>query len=239
MQGFNRFIQCRGLGALLAMAMLSCTLPDTADAARRRWTPTTTATTTTTPLSISGTPATSVLAGSTYSFLPTTSGGGSTKTYSVANKPAWASFSVSTGKLSGAPGSASVGTYANVTISVSDGTSKSSLAPFGINVNAPASTTTTTTTTTPVPATTGSATLAWTAPSQNTDGSTLSDLAGYYVYYGSSASSLINRIAVPDPGSSSYTVASLASGTYYFGLAAYNTAGVESALSNIGSKTIN
>ena len=178
----------------------------------------------------SGTAPTSVLAGSLYSFAPNTSGGGSTKSFSISNKPAWASFSISTGKLSGTPLLTQVGNYSNVTITVTDGTSTATLSPFAIAVTAPVASTT---------ATTGSAALTWAPPTQNTDGTALVDLAGYAIYYGTNASSLSNRIVVASASATSYTVTNLPAGTYYFALAAYTSTGIESALSSIGSKTIN
>ncbi len=45
------------------------------------------------PLNLSGTPTTSVTAGTAYSFRPSvTNAGGATLTWSIANKPTWASF---------------------------------------------------------------------------------------------------------------------------------------------------
>jgi len=191
----------------------------------------------TSPLKISGTAPTSVPAGSLYSFAPSTNGGGSTKTFAIRNKPVWASFSISSGTLSGTPNSTQVGIYSNVTIAVTDGKSTATLSPFGVAVTAPQSAPTSTSTTT-TSTTTGSAALTWTAPTQNTDGSALVDLAGYAIYFGTSATSLGNRIVVSSAAATNYTVANLAKGTYYFALAAYTSTGIESALSSIGSKTI-
>lgn len=190
-------------------------------------------TATTSPVKISGTAPTSVVAGTNYSFTPNSNGGGAAKSFSISNKPAWASFSISSGKLSGLPTLAQVGSYANVTITVTDGVTTATLSPFGIAVTAPATATSTTTTVT------GSAALSWAPPTQNTDGSALVDLAGYAIYYGTSASNLATRIAITDPSATSYTVGKLSTGTYYFALAAYTSTGIESALSSIGSKTIN
>lgn len=84
---------------------------------------------------ISGTPPTSVVTGQNYSFTPsTTDPSGKTLTFSISNMPSWASFSSSTGGLSGTP--LSVGTYSNIGISVSDGTLSASLPAFSITVNA-------------------------------------------------------------------------------------------------------
>ena len=46
-------------------------------------------------------------------------------------------------------------------------------------------------------------------------------------------------VVLANPSLTKYVVSNLASGTWYFGIAAYTTTGVESAMSNVGSKTIN
>jgi hypothetical protein len=93
-------------------------------------------------------------------------------------------------------------------------------------------------TTVVIPAATGSASLAWTPPTQNTDGSTLTDLRGYRIYHGTSAASLSVLLDVANPGITTSVVDNLGSGTHYFAISAYNAAGAESARSAIGSKTI-
>jgi len=84
----------------------------------------------------------------------------------------------------------------------------------------------------------GSATISWTAPRQNTDGSSLTDLNGYKVAYGTSSSSLGNVQAVTDANATSSTIAALAQGTWYFAVRAVNSAGVESANSPVVQKSI-
>ena len=91
---------------------------------------------------------------------------GDTLTYSIQNRPSWATFNTSTGRLSGTPTAAHAGSYANIIISVSDGAASASLPAFTITVAQPS---------------TGSATLSWTAPTQNTDGSSLTNLAGFRI----------------------------------------------------------
>jgi len=88
------------------------------------------------------------------------------------------------------------------------------------------------------PVSTGSATLTWNAPTANTNGSALNDLAGYHVYWGASASSLTQTVDVPSATTTTYVVSGLSAGTWYFGVTAYTNTGLESALSNVGSKTI-
>lgn len=173
---------------------------------------------------ISGTPATTVSTGATYSFQPTGSDpDGNTLTYRIDNMPSWATFNTSTGRLSGTPTTANAGTYSNIVISVSDGSLSASLPSFAITV---------------LQASNGSATLSWTPPTQNTDGSSLTNLAGYRVVYGRSASSLDQTLQIASAGVSTYTITGLTSGTWYFAVKSYTANGAESAVSNGGSKTI-
>jgi hypothetical protein len=84
----------------------------------------------------------------------------------------------------------------------------------------------------------GSATLSWTPPTQNTDGSALTNLAGYRVYWGPAVGNYTSSVTLNTAGVTSYVVESLAPGTYYFAVSAVNAGGVESTLSNSASKTI-
>lgn len=87
--------------------------------------------------SITGAPPATATAGTAYSFLPSASDpDGQTLTYTISNKPAWASFSSSTGRLSGTPGDNHVGTTSGIVITVSDGALTASLGPFSITVAA-------------------------------------------------------------------------------------------------------
>ncbi|MCB1845735.1 MAG: hypothetical protein KDI09_22380, partial [Halioglobus sp.] len=86
---------------------------------------------------ISGTPASNVVAGNNYSFIPTAADAdGDALTFSISNAPSWASFSSVTGALSGTPSVNDVGTYAGIRISVSDGAESASLPVFSITVDA-------------------------------------------------------------------------------------------------------
>jgi hypothetical protein len=85
----------------------------------------------------------------------------------------------------------------------------------------------------------GSATLSWVAPQQNSDGSALTNLAGYIIYYGTDASALTQTIQVADASALSYVVTGLATGTtWYFMVSSYTTTGEESPPSPVLSKTI-
>jgi hypothetical protein len=87
---------------------------------------------------ISGSPQTTVAAGGRYAFTPTVGDpNGNALTFTIMNAPAWANFSASTGELSGvAPSSSTAQLYANIVISVSDGTNSASLAAFSVEVQA-------------------------------------------------------------------------------------------------------
>jgi hypothetical protein len=173
---------------------------------------------------ISGTPATTVNAGATYNFQPNaTDADGDTLTYSIANAPSWATFNTATGRLSGTPDAADAGSYSNIAIAVSDGEDSAALPSFGITVSQGAS---------------GNAVLSWTAPTQNTNGSELTNLQGYRVVYGRSSSSLDQTVQIANPTVATHTLTDLASGTWYFAVKAYTAAGAESDVSNTATKTI-
>jgi hypothetical protein len=174
---------------------------------------------------ISGTPSTSVTVGSAYRFQPSaTDPDGNPLTFSISSTPGWATFSTSTGLLSGTPADANVGSTSGIVISVSDGTAVASLPAFSLAV---------------VQVANGSATLSWTAPTANSDGSTLTDLAGYRVSYGQSQSALDKTVDIDGAGITTYTVSNLSNGTWYFALYAVNSGGISSTASNLANKTVN
>lgn len=178
-----------------------------------------------TPPTISGSPPTTVVAGQAYAFQPTAADpDGQTLRFGIANKPSWAAFDIATGRLSGTPAAANVGTQANVVISVSDGAASATLPAFSITVTSP-------------PAT-GTAELNWAAPTQNEDGSALTNLAGYKVRYGTSPTSLTRILDIGSPAITTAVIEGLASGTWYFTVASYTNVGVESAQTRAVSKTI-
>lgn len=173
---------------------------------------------------ISGSPARSVNAGSAYSFRPVaTDADSSTLAFSISNRPSWATFNTTNGQLSGTPTASQVGSYGNVTISVSDGRSTATLPAFAINV---------------VDVSNGGAQLSWTPPTQNTDGSSVNNLAGYRISYGTSANALTQTVQVANVGVTRYTFDNLSPGTYYFAVRAYTSNGTESGNSNVASKIV-
>jgi hypothetical protein len=175
---------------------------------------------------ISGSPPPIAATGERYSFTPSASDPDSNVLrFDISGKPAWANFDVLTGRLSGTPALGDVGFYSNIVISVSDGTVSSRLPAFSIEVVDGRSAT-------------GTATLSWTPPTENEDGTPLVDLAGYRVYWGRTGGAFTNSVRIDNPSVTRYVVDKLAPGDYEFAVTAMNNYGVESRFSNIETKTI-
>lgn len=180
-------------------------------------TPTPTPTPTNSPPTISGTPSSAVTVGEAYSFVPTASDpDGDTLTFSIQNKPGWASFNTRTGEISGTPTLGHVGIFSNISISVTDGQATAKTSDFSVEVSQ---------------VQVGSVTLSWTAPTQNSDGSTLTDLVGYKIYYGTSEGIYPHKINIDTSGTTTYVVDNLAPDTYFFVATAVNSKGMESDFS--------
>lgn len=173
---------------------------------------------------ISGDPVDEIKAGSPFSFQPVASDpDGSPLTFTISNKPPWAAFSETTGQLSGTPGAADVGMYRDITITVSDGTSRVGLAPFAVYVVGTAA---------------GSIMLNWLPPTERSDGSALANLAGYKIYWGTAQDDYANTVTIDTPGVTSYMIEQLSPGTYYLVMTAFDAAGVESGRSSAVATTI-
>jgi putative Ig domain-containing protein len=184
------------------------------------------------PPKVSGSPSASVVAGQTYAFQPSvTDPNGLRVQFGIWNKPSWAAFDAATGRLSGTPSAANVGTYSNIVIAAYDGYFKGSLPAFSVVVQPAASSS-------PVSTASGSATLSWVPPTGNTNGTTLTNLAGYRIYYGMTPQ-LGKSITVANPGLSRYVLTGLAASTWYFAMSAYNSSGVESTLTSVRSLVVN
>jgi hypothetical protein len=176
------------------------------------------------PPVVSGAALTAATVGSSYVFQPTASDpDGDPIEYQVANKPDWAAFDARSGRLSGSPADGDVGTYANIVISVSDGRLTASLPPFSIAVSQTQF---------------GAATLTWQPPTENTDGSPATDLAGYRIRYGQSLDGLSKVQDIANPGVTTAMVENLSTGTWYFTVTAYNRSGFESEPSNPAQKSV-
>lgn len=174
--------------------------------------------------SLSGTPPTTAVVGQLYSFRPTAKDpSGGILDFSVRNKPAWAAFNTSTGELTGTPIAMDIGTVSNVVISVNAGAGGAATLPFSVHV---------------LPAASKGVTVAWTAPTENTDGSPLVNLAGYRIHYGTNPSELSNMIEIDNAEMSSYTITSLSPGIWYFAVTALNSDSIESDFSAKVNTTI-
>ena len=177
------------------------------------------------PPTISGTPDTSTMVGEPYSFTPVASDAdGDQLFFEIDNMPLWASFDADSGTVSGVPDAADAGTYPDIGISVNDGNASASLPLFSVAVNQTAL---------------GSATLSWTPPTQNTDGTALTDLVAYKFYFGVSQGVYPNQVRVDSPGISTYVIVNLTPNVYYFVATAINAAGMESDFSNMATMTVN
>jgi len=173
---------------------------------------------------ISGTAQSNAVVGDAYLFSPSaTDPDGDALVFAITNKPAWASFDTATGRLSGTPGVANTGSYGPIVIRVSDGQAGIALPAFSINVTNSA---------------TGSATLSWVAPTENADGTVLTDLASYRVYYGRTLGNYSSFKAINNPGLTTAVIGNLSEGTWFFVVTARDLSGNESDESNVASKTI-
>jgi putative Ig domain-containing protein len=176
------------------------------------------------PPTISGAPLNAIVYGRTYTFVPTANDPqGDEVSFTIANKPAWASFDPGTGTLEGTPQAADVGSYPNITISVTDGLYAIAMRSFAISVVSSAA---------------GSIMLSWDPPTQRDDGTPLTNLAGYKLYWGTALGHYPNLASIPNPGVATYVVDELPSGTYYLVATAYDSAGMESGYSNGVTETI-
>lgn len=173
---------------------------------------------------ISGAATGTIAVGQAYTYSPTAADAdGNALTFAVSGKPAWLTLNASTGVLTGTPGAGDVGS-STLRITVSDGSASASL-DVTLTVVAPG---------------TGSrtATLSWIAPTSRTDGTTLTNLAGFRIYYGTNASSMTTRADVTNPSLSTYVVEGLTPGTWYFAATSVDAEGRESDRTPTVSLTI-
>ena len=177
---------------------------------------------------LSGSPSRSVVATNSYSFKPTASDSDGDKlSFKISNKPGWAGFDASTGRLNGTPNEGNVGSYKNIVISVTDGTDTVSLSAFSIEVK-------------PNVVATGSMDLSWTAPATRSDGTPLSlaDINGYRIYYGESAGNYTKSVDIADGSAQSARVTDIPVGSYHVVMTTYDTDGRESGHSASVVKSI-
>ena len=166
---------------------------------------------------ISGEPNRFVVAGTTYAFQPVASDPeGDALSWSIVNKPAWATFDPATGRLEGLPAASDVGQSAPIELSVSDGSSIAALPAFTVTVQSAGS---------------ASYTVSWSPPTENEDNSPLTDLAGYRIYYGMISGEYTETVVLDSPGLTSYVLDDLAPGRYFLVMTAVNSRDMESRYS--------
>jgi hypothetical protein len=176
------------------------------------------------PPTIAGMPDRSVREGESYDFRPSASDAdGDDLRFEIKRKPAWARFDPSTGRLWGTPDASDAGAFEGIEIRVTDGRATAALGPFSIAVNQFEA---------------GSATLSWNPPTENRNGTVLTDLAGYRIYFGRSPASLNSRIELDNPGLARYVIENLSPAKWYFAMTAVNRRGIESRRSRIVSKRV-
>jgi hypothetical protein len=176
---------------------------------------------------IAGAAQAAVTVGQGYSFKPTaTDADKDTVTFTIANKPTWAAFNAATGALTGTPATKDVGKYSDIEIAATDGKAVTALPVFVITVAAAA-------------ATTNSISVSWAPPTQNADGSTLTDLSGYKIHYGTQTGNYTSSVAVNSAGITRYELEALPKGKLYLAMTAVNVSGAESDFSKEVSLTVN
>ena len=84
----------------------------------------------------------------------------------------------------------------------------------------------------------GTLSLSWVAPTENVDGSALTDLSGYKIYYGDSTGNYSSSTDVNDANATSISF-TLVSGSYFVAMTALDVDGNESAHSNEVLKSAN
>ena len=82
--------------------------------------------------------------------------------------------------------------------------------------------------------------LSWTAPVEREDGTpiSMSEIAGYRVYYGTSEGNYPNKLDIADSYNMQATLSNLVSGTYYIVVTSYDMDGRESAFSEVVTKSV-
>jgi hypothetical protein len=169
---------------------------------------------------ISGKPATTAKVGKAYVFQPTALDlDGDKLTFSMRRPPSWAKIDQRTGRVTGTPAAKDVGTYANIEIVVSDGKFEAALPKFSITVprTGPAA---------------RNVTVSWMPPTENTDGTALTNLNGYRILYGTTSGKYTNTVEVKNVGLTNYVLENLPTDKkYYVTVKATTSAGSESAAS--------
>ena len=134
--------------------------------------------------------------------------------------------------LTSVQGSANFGTPATATIDVNAATASTGSSSSGASSSSGGSSSGSSS------SSTDSVTLSWSAPTDNTNGTALTNLAGYNIYYGTNSTDLSQKVSLTTVGLLTYVVTNLNSGTWFFYITSVNTAGTESSPSAVVSASI-
>jgi hypothetical protein len=168
-----------------------------------------------------GKPPESIAVGEPYAYVPVVTNAIMPDVeFSYINRPSWSGIYRSSGAILGTP--TEPGVYSNIQIQAWDGVNFGVSAPFTIVVSS----------------TTGSADLRWVKPMLNTDGSPLTNLAGYLIHYGSSTANLDTKLFVDSPDSTALQIDNLSPGKWYFKIAAVTDTNVQGPFSTVVGDTI-
>ena len=116
-----------------------------------------------------------------------------------------------------------MGSYRNIDIEVSDGETTSRLGTFTIQVLETAP---------------GSISISWIPATQRVDGSPLTNLYGHRIRWGTEPGNYTDSVFVQGEGVTSYVIENLLPASYYIAATTVDTNGLESALSNPVSITL-
>lgn len=142
----------------------------------------------------------------------------------IAGLPNWLSFDPSSEELHGSPANEETGINDSVVLDTVDELGRSQSHQLTIEVAAISGFT---------------AEFSWWAPTQRTDDSALTNLAGFKIYAGRNQHDMEEWVTIPNPSIDRHTIENLGSGTWWFALSAYDSAGAESEKSAAVSRQFN
>lgn len=176
-------------------------------------------------IKVSGVPPETAVVGEPYEFVPTVANAILPDLqFAYINRPSWSESYRRSGAIMGTP--SEPGVFSDIQIEAWDGVHFGISAPFTITVVAPGS------------RSSGSVTLRWVRPTENIDGSALTNLAGYLIRYGTSAAALNARVRVESADSTTAEIENLSPGKWYFEVAGITDANLQGRFSAIVEDTL-
>ena len=160
-----------------------------------------------------------------YYFIPdATANNGAPLTFDIANQPGWTDFNITSGELTGIPTGDDAGIYKDIVISTDNGEANANIPAFSTEVIGDVYS--------------GTEQLAWSPPTQNSDGTPLTDLQGYRVMYGIESGTYEYAERLNDPGITSHQIDGLIAGLWFFTVTAIDETGIESPKADEASKLL-